>query len=146
MSDDLLTPINCACFNIRRAARKITQSYDQALKPTGLQATQFTLLAMIAGRAGGRDQTITMMKLAAALGMDRTTLTRNLGLAERSGWVVIKAGEDRRERRIGLTPKGQRKFRAALPVWKCVQKRILKQLDEKGLNDLLKLVRRLESE
>lgn len=138
----LLEPPNCACFSIRRAARKITQAYDQALKPAGIQATQFTLLAILQ-RSDDRDG-IVMSALAARLGMDRTTLTRNLALAERLGWVSVKPGEDRRERLVVLTAAGGNKLKAALPYWKIAQERVLEQLGPSGLTELLALSRRIE--
>ena len=63
----------CACANLRKAARVVTQAYDKALKPTGLRATQFTVIATLATEG---DAPLT--RLAEALVMDRTTLTRNL--------------------------------------------------------------------
>ena len=67
------TPANCTCFNLRKAARAVTQMYDAALKPSGLRATQFALLSVVEsnGPAG-------ITELARALVTDRTTLTRNL--------------------------------------------------------------------
>ena len=47
---DIETPSNCTCFNLRKATRAVTQAYDDALKPSGLRATQFTLLSVVAGR------------------------------------------------------------------------------------------------
>ena len=63
----------CACANLRRATRLVTQSYDAALRPVGLRVTQFTILAVLAKRGQMRQS-----KLADILGMDGTTLTRNL--------------------------------------------------------------------
>jgi DNA-binding MarR family transcriptional regulator len=138
---DLEHPANCACFNLRRAARKITQVYDQALRPVGLPATQFALLATLAETAG--EDGVAMTALARSLGMDRTTLTRNLAVAERDGWVQIIAGEDRRERLVGLTQQGRNRFEAALPYWKTAQESLRDRLDNDGFADLLKLTRQL---
>ncbi|HJX86773.1 MAG TPA: MarR family winged helix-turn-helix transcriptional regulator, partial [Gemmatimonadales bacterium] len=69
---------DCACFNVRKAARALTAFYDQVMAPTGLRATQGTLLVALA-RAGD----IPVTRLAGILGMDRTTLTRNLEPLER---------------------------------------------------------------
>ena len=66
---------DCSCFNLRRAARRVTQVYDHALAPSGLKATQFTLLVVLEGADAGEG--IAMTRLAEKLGMDRTTLTRN---------------------------------------------------------------------
>jgi DNA-binding MarR family transcriptional regulator len=139
MTADLLDPASCACFNIRKAARKVTQSYDRALLPAGLLATQFTLLAVLAGERGG----IPMTRLAKRLGMDRTTLTRNLRVVERAKWVSVRAGEDPRERLVTLTTAGRKTFAQALPLWKDAQQRTAKRLGRANLNQLLDLTARL---
>ena len=63
----------CTCANLRKATRVITQAFDAALQPTGLKATQFTVLATLARQGDGP-----LTLLAESLVMDRTTLTRNL--------------------------------------------------------------------
>lgn len=136
-------PINCGCFNVRRAARKLTQVYDRHLKPAGIQATQFTLLAMLSG-SSERDGVL-MTELASRLGMDRTTLTRNLAVAERQGWIEINLGTDRRQRRIGLTSSGKDQFRKAMPLWHAAQSELEELLGGTNLNSLLKLTRRLDA-
>ncbi|MCH9764895.1 MAG: MarR family transcriptional regulator [Alphaproteobacteria bacterium] len=135
---------NCACFNIRRAARHVTQAYDHALKPVGLQATQFSLLAMIDGVSS--EKGIALTELAARLGMDRTTLTRNLAVAERAKWIVTRSGKDRRERLIKLTLSGRRKLNKARPLWKLAQEQVVKKLSVSSLSDLLALTHRLSAD
>ncbi len=77
-------PANCTCFNLRKAARAVTQTYDKALKPSGLRATQFSLLRMVAklGPVGIKD-------LAKALVIERTTLGRNLKVLSDRGLLEI---------------------------------------------------------
>jgi len=144
MTEDLSDPATCACFNIRKAARKVTQSYDRALLPAGLAATQFSLLAVLArerGKAG-----IPMTRLAKQLGMDRTTLTRNLRVVERAKWVSVRPGDDPRERLVTLTAAGRKKFASALPWWKDAQTRTAKRLGRANFNLLLDLTARLEAQ
>ena len=76
---------DCACFNVRKAARALTAFYDRVIAPIGLRATQGTLLVALA-RAGD----IPVTRLAGILGMDRTTLTRNLEPLERDGLVALR--------------------------------------------------------
>ena len=73
--DDVL---NCLCLHSRRAARRLTQIYDDALRSSGLRVTQFQLLSAV--QSAGP---VTQHRLADLLGTDRTTLTRNLGVLER---------------------------------------------------------------
>lgn len=143
MTENLLKPVNCACFNLRRAARQVTRTYDRAMKPTGLQATQFTLLSVLSGSPD--DCGVAMNDLAGRLGMDRTTLTRNLAPAERAGWVAVSPGADRRERRVSLTSAGRAKVDAAMPHWRAAQRAVLKQLGSSDLARLIALSRRLDA-
>jgi DNA-binding MarR family transcriptional regulator len=110
---------SCACFNLRRAARAITQLYDRALAPSGLRATQFTLLVALA-RAGA----VPFTTLASALGMDRTTLTRNVGPLARDGLLTMRPGPDRRVKLVEITGRGRKTLAGAIPLWERAQRRI----------------------
>jgi len=122
----------CACLNVRKAARAITQLYDEVLQPSGLRVTQFTLLVSIA-LAGEAPVT----RLANALVMDRTTLTRNLALLEHHGLVAIAPGTDQRTRMVTLTNQGREALAKALPLWEKAQKRVVSGLGRKQWNTLL---------
>jgi DNA-binding phage protein len=65
----------CACSEVRRLARKLSSLYDTLLSPEDLTITQYSLLADIE-RTGQLSHAV----LAEKVGMDRTTLTRNLSL------------------------------------------------------------------
>ena len=131
---------DCSCFNLRRAARRVTQIYDHALAPSGLKATQFSLLAVLEG--AGAEEGIVMTRLAGILGMDRTTLTRNLGVVERDGLVTVRTGDDPRSRLVALTKAGLAAFNNAAPHWAKVQAELSRHLgaDQK---DFLELNQRL---
>ena len=109
----------CACRNVRRAARAVTGLYDRVLAPTGLRATQVTLLVALE-KAGP----IPFTRLAGALGMDRTTLTRNLEPLRRTGLLTLRPGEDRRVRLAAITDKGRKAVVAAIPLWEQAQRQI----------------------
>ncbi len=125
-------PANCLCFNLRRAARAITRTYDLALAPAGLKATQFTVL-----RTAGELDGAAMSRLADRLGMDRTTLTRNLQPLERRGLVSVGAGRDRRERPVRITEAGREVLEAALPLWEDAQSRLYSALGPVAFVSLL---------
>lgn len=115
-----LNASDCACFNLRRAARLMAQVYDRHLDASGLTNSQFTLLAATA-EEGPRPIT----DLAHRLGMDRTTLTRNLNLVERKGYVRIHTGEDARVRNVQLTVNGRTALERARPLWEEAQARVV---------------------
>ena len=135
MSATTDTPQACLCFNLRKAARAVTQLYDAALEPAGLRATQFSLLAVLDGR-GGRDA-LTITDLARAMVMDRTTLTRNLGPIEKRGLVAIAPGDDRRTREVSLTRRGRQTLKHATPRWRHAQTRMLDALGDRRAQRLL---------
>jgi len=113
----------CACFNLRKAARVITQHFDEALRPSGLLITQFTILVTVAMAKSG-----TINELAEVLGMDRTTLTRNLKPLQRKGWLKAEPGQDQRTRIVSLTPEGEEVLAKAFPLWKQAQDAVVAAL------------------
>jgi DNA-binding MarR family transcriptional regulator len=124
----------CMCASFRRTSRALTQLYDQALRPTGLRATQFTLLQAL-DLAGE----VTQGKLGEILAMDSTTLTRTLAIMVRRGWIASRPGEDRRERRLRLSPAGQHQLKRGLEQWEKVQRRLRRRLGANRWQSLLKL-------
>jgi DNA-binding MarR family transcriptional regulator len=122
------------CANFRRAARSLTQHYDEALRPLGLRSTQFTLL-----QALSITGEVLQGKLGEILAIDSTTLTRTLDIMIGHGSIVKRPGEDRRERYLRLSKAGRAEFQRALPYWERVQKRLRKQLGESRWDSLLTL-------
>jgi DNA-binding MarR family transcriptional regulator len=122
----------CTAFNLRKATRAVGKVLDQALAPTGLRGTQFTLLVAV-GLAPGAP----MHRLAEHLGMDRTTLTRNLSPLERDGLVQRAPGSDRRVRRLKLTDKGARTVERVLPLWEKTQRRLVADLGKARWKELI---------
>ena len=122
----------CADFNLRRATRLVSQAFDHALRPTGLKITQFSLL--VAAHMNGN---LILRKLAKVMGMDRTTLSRNLAILENKGLVVLERGDDRREVRAQLTPAGLKALQEATPLWRRTQERITAGLGDERWGKLL---------
>lgn len=114
-----LPTLPCACANLRRAARAVTQLYDDALRDTGLRATQFTLLQVLSLRGEIRQS-----ELGEMLAIDSTTLTRTLAPLRARHWIRARPGDDRRERHWTITPAGARRFAEARPAWDAVQRRL----------------------
>ncbi len=136
--DDLSECAGCACFAVRRAARAITQHYDRALRPTGLRATQFTLLTVLS--LGGP---MPLSRVANRLGMERTTLTRNLKPLLTEGLIAVSSGGDRRVRTIAITPSGRRQAAAAVPYWRGAQRAAASYLPASTFDSLSSLAESL---
>ena len=120
----------CVCNTLRMATRVVTQLYDDALRPSGLRVTQFSMLAAIA-RLGEAN----LRQLEEALAIDQTTLTRSLGLLERDGLTERVDNPDRRVKAMRLTAKGRATLAAARPLWSLAQDRVLRELGAKGWAD-----------
>jgi DNA-binding MarR family transcriptional regulator len=121
----------CVCSQVRRTARKLSSLYDTVLSPESLTITQYSLLANI-GRAGQLSHSV----LADKVGMERTTLTRNLHPLRRAKWVAAAIGEDRRQHLLRLTAAGKRKLLRSLPLWEEAQRQFLSQMGSESLQDL----------
>jgi DNA-binding MarR family transcriptional regulator len=122
----------CTCGELRKAARAITLLYDNAFKSSGLLSTQFGVLQVIYD-----IDSIRISDLAGKLRMDRTTLTRNLSVLERQGFIKISSGKDHRTRIVATTQKGRNAVSKALPLWNEVQGKVKQQMGENSWRELM---------
>lgn len=136
-SEELLR-MPCVCATLRRASRVVTQLYEEAYRPLGLTAPQYTVMAVLT--AFGE---MTHSRLGELLATDATTLTRTLQLMRRRGWLSTATGKDRRERLISLTPEGTALFEQAKPVWQQVQSRLQQAYGTTEWGRMLTLVDRM---
>src|ERR1700722_16309269 len=104
------------CTAARRQSQDLTRIFENAMRGSGVRGTQFTLLATLV-----QTGPIPTTRLADFQGLERTTLTRNLALLVRDGFVQIHEGEDRRVRKVTITPSGEEAARRAFPFWKKAQ-------------------------
>lgn len=128
----------CVAMRTQMAARTVTRLYEEALRPVGLKAGQFTLLMHVYGGAG---RSIT--DLAGQLAMERTTLTRNLAVLEKLGLVAVAPEGDRRTRAITITAAGKAKLDDALPLWRQTQEKVAKVLGTDAVDDTRRMLEQL---
>lgn len=122
----------CTCGELRKAARAITLLYDNAFKSSGLLSTQFNVLQAIYNIDSMR-----ISDLANKLGMDRTTLTRNLSVLEREGFIKISQGKDHRARIVTTTQKGRNSVTKTISLWNEVQHKVKDQMGESSWRELM---------
>jgi DNA-binding MarR family transcriptional regulator len=114
----------CAGWNSRLAARRISQFLDKELAATGMSIAQIGLMAQIAVAPDD-----TLGALARRCGLDQSTLSRNLRTLERAGLVeIVTAEADQRRRAVWLTEAGLRRLEAALPIWRQAQAMLARHL------------------
>ncbi len=117
---DLTDTRSCYCLAARRTARELTRLYEEKLRPHGLRATQFSVLAALSQMGPA-----TISDLAEALGLERTSLSRSAALLTRNGWVGDdESDRDAREHLLSLTPSGLAKLETAFPDWQEAQRMV----------------------
>jgi DNA-binding MarR family transcriptional regulator len=110
----------CLATRVRQLSRIITRLYDDAMRPLGITASQYTLIAQLASRDG-----ITAVEIGHDLDIEKSTLSRNLKRLLALDLIIMDPPAGRRGRGLHLTPKGQSVLRAAYPVWQAAQSRTI---------------------
>ncbi|TQR32824.1 MarR family transcriptional regulator [Lysinibacillus sphaericus] len=132
----------CVCANLRKKTRLVTQFYDNLLQPTGLKVTQYSMLANI-----DLQQAVSISRLGEILLLDQTTITRNINLLKRNGYVdLTRDPQDARAKVITLTDKGVEKLNEAAPIWQDIQERIINDIGLEKYNDFyetLKIIQKI---
>ena len=117
------TSAACLSTRIRQLSRIITRVYDDALRPLGITASQFTLLTQLAQQDG-----ITAVEIGHALDIEKSTLSRNLKRLLALGHITMDPPAGRRGRGLHLTPKGELVIQQGFPVWRDAQTRSIRVL------------------
>ena len=133
-----MLPTSCLCTQLRRASRGVTRRYDDALAVIGLGAAQFSLLRHVQ-RLGQPSISL----LAEAMGLERSTLGRNLRVLEADGLVALGEGDDQRNRVVLLTEAGKQLLHVAHPAWEQAQKELVERLGVGQRDELVRLLEQL---
>jgi DNA-binding MarR family transcriptional regulator len=118
--------LNCTHALLRRAARQLTQIYDDALSPVGLTSAQALLVGQLQALGGhpGATDGPTLQALARRLAIQVSALTHALGPLQRDGLVELVADlADRRSKRARLTPLGLERTQTMLALWQTINSR-----------------------
>jgi len=117
------TAAACISTRVRQLSRIVTRVYDDALRPLGITASQFTLLTQLAQQDG-----ITAVEIGHSLDIEKSTLSRNLKRLLALGHITMDPPAGRRGRGLHLTPKGETVIKHAYPVWMDAQSRTVKTM------------------
>ena len=129
---DLSAMENCVCFNLRWVTRKMTQFFDAEMRRHGIRPTQGTILASLKAKNSWN-----MAELSDWLGMERTTLVRNLRPLERDGFVKVAGGGRGNLVELTITTKGRKQIEKLTPAWESAQSAAVKTLGEKRWSAVL---------
>jgi DNA-binding MarR family transcriptional regulator len=129
---DLTSVENCTCFNVRRISRVITQFFDAEVRRHGIRPTQTPILGALQAKSGWG-----MAELSDWLGMERTTLLRNLRPLQRDGLVRAKGGGRGGHVELEITAKGRMALAKTLPAWRSVQDKVVAILGEERWSTII---------
>ena len=131
----------CHCANLRKAARAVTQAYEKKMQPTGIKVTQYYMLVNIA-----RHKEISISELGEIMLLDQTTITRNVNILKKSGYVnITKDKNDSRTKSIWITDIGLVKLEEAAPIWLQIQEKIENGMGKEKYKDLLETLINLQN-
>ena len=129
---DFSTRRNCVCFNLRRVARAVTQFFDAEMRRHGIRSTQGALLSALHSTG-----TSNMAELSEILGMERTTLLRNIRPVQRDGLVSVEGGGQGGFVELSLTAKGRKQIEKLAPAWESAQQTAVKVLGKERWSAIL---------
>lgn len=110
---------DCYGTQFRRSANALSLVYDDALRAVGLKLTQFSLL-----RALERLGASSFTDIALEVALDKTTISRNLAILIKAGWVDVAGGGDARFKMASISQEGVRLLQRAEPHWALAQEKI----------------------
>ena len=130
----------CLAGRLRMLSRHVTSLYEEALRPLGLRAGQLTLLAMIA-----EWEPVTASELSKHNRIEKSTLSRDLAVMQKAGWIQIEVIPGQRERPVQLTHSGRALLKKAWPLWKQAQQVFEEQVGDEGKQAIHQLIKRTSS-
>ena len=108
----------CLALRIRRLDRSLSRIYDGALRPHGVTIAQMGLLTAVT-----LSEPIQPSKLGDILDLERSTVSRNVALLLRKGWVSASLAADGRSQLLAITRRGEDLLKELLPAWRRAQRR-----------------------
>ena len=143
MTDELnLTKMeNCVCSNLRWISRAVTRFYDAEMRRLGVRPTQTPILGALQAKAGW-----SMAELSDWLGMERTTLVRNLRPLEREGLIRTDGGGRGGRVEVMITEEGRKTLTKMLPAWRTAQDKVVGILGRERWSNLIHDLERVATE
>lgn len=138
--DTEFTPLDnpCNLFYLRRAARAVSKQYGAAMKASDVEPTQFSVL-FILSRAGA----LSITDLANKMGLDRTSMSRNLTPLQTHGYICVSDAGMSRAREVTITEAGTAALQELMPMWRMAQAEFVEHMGEADTALLIELLGRV---
>jgi DNA-binding MarR family transcriptional regulator len=125
---------DCLAVRVRLIGRAVTSIYDRALDSHGLSIAQVNLLAAL-----GKVGPCTPTQLGDVLQLERSTVSRNLTLLRKRGWIEAVSTDAKGLREVALTRTGYKKIESVLPDWRQAQQQAAELLGSAGAKAVRKM-------
>lgn len=129
----------CYCLMLRRAASSVTDMYDKALAEYGITLNQFSIIINL-----NNMSMATTTELAQQIGLERSTLVRNLKAIMAMGYIENVSGENERNNHLRVTSSGRHLLKLTIPVWQSVQDKISESLGSENAALLMDMLYKLQ--
>ncbi len=123
MAQNTAADLNCTCYRVRKAARALTQFYDEALSGAGATLTKMSVLTELS-----RTPNLSVTALGKRLGMDRTTVSRTIKPMLRDSWIASGEALDRRARDLVITDAGIEILTRCNAGWRHAESKMLRSI------------------
>ena len=130
----------CLAVRLRTLNRALTALYDDALRPHGLRVGQLNLLVAVARLGAARPG-----DLCRLLRMEKSTLSRDVEVMRRHGWLAVEDGSGR-SRPLRITPAGEALLAQVVPTWQQAQERARTLIGDQGAEAVVAMARKLRAD
>ena len=135
---DMSAMENCVCFNLRWVTRAVTRFFDAEVRRLGVRPTQTPILGALQARDGW-----SMAELSEWLGMERTTLVRNIRPLQRDDLVRARGGGRGGRVELSITDKGRATLANTMPAWRAAQGKVIAILGRERWSNLIRDLERI---
>ena len=132
---------NCVCFNLRWVTRAVTRFFDKEVRRLGVRPTQTPILGALQAKDGW-----SMAELSEWLGMERTTLVRNLRPLQREGLVQTNGGGRGGRVELAITEKGRVILAKTVPAWRAAQDKVVAILGRERWSSMIRDLEQVAAE
>jgi DNA-binding MarR family transcriptional regulator len=119
---------NCLAVRVRMLGRTVTTLYDHALEEHGVSIAQVNLMAAL-----GKMGPCSPARIGEVLQLERSTVSRNLSLLMKHGWVEAVSANAKGVREVALTSSGRKKIETVMPAWRRAQREATELLGAGGV-------------
>jgi len=128
----------CIAVRVRLINRVITAIYDEAMRRHGLRVSQGNILVAVAHCGAARPA-----NLCRILRIEKSTLSRDVELMKKEGWLESEPRAGGRNQTLRVTPQGLKLLAMAQPDWENAQAEARRLIGDDGVRALHQIASRL---